>query len=118
MPSTRDARRRRDRANLRLAAATLDEMKLSAGCVDCGYKAHPSALHFDHVDPSTKRSQPGWRDDRSRLTTRARLLAFVEHVQTNCVIRCANCHAVRSVREQHWNAQHTAETFGVAQTLF
>ena len=26
----------------------LDDYKISKGCIDCGYKSHPKALHFDH----------------------------------------------------------------------
>jgi hypothetical protein len=73
--------------------AELDRIKLAAGCVDCGYNAHPAALHFDHIDPLTKSFTiaPGW--------SRAKHLLEAEIAK--CEIRCANCHAVRTVTEKH-----------------
>ncbi|MBF6374470.1 hypothetical protein [Nocardia farcinica] len=102
MPDTPEARKRRAAANLRAAVTTLDALKLASGCVDCGYRKHPAALQFDHLDPSTKRTELGWRRDRSKLTTRSRLLAYIEHVGRYCEVRCANCHAARSYDEEHW----------------
>ncbi len=102
MPDTPEARKRRTAANLKTAAATLDALKLASGCVDCGYRVHPAALQFDHLDPSTKRTDLGWKENRSKLTTRSRLNAFLEHVGRYCVVRCANCHAARSFNEAHW----------------
>jgi transposase-like protein len=55
-------------------------------CAICGYSRHPSALHFHHIDPSTKEfalSQEGI----TRSLQRAR--AEVK----KCVLLCANCHA-------------------------
>lgn len=88
-----------------MAVRVLDAMKLAAGCADCGYRAHPAALHFDHRDPATKRRDLGWVDDRSKLTTRRRLTRYLEHVETYCDIRCANCHAVRTMTERHWQVR-------------
>jgi len=55
-------------------------------CVLCGFKAHPAALQFHHLDPSTKRfhlSQGG-------LT---RSIARVRGEAKKCMLLCANCHA-------------------------
>lgn len=46
--------RKADKAAVANARATrirrwLDAYKLSVGCVDCGYRGHHAALHFDHV---------------------------------------------------------------------
>ncbi|MCZ7537811.1 MAG: hypothetical protein M5T61_19070, partial [Acidimicrobiia bacterium] len=32
-------------------------IKIECGCIDCGYREHPAALHFDHRDPDTKQFQ-------------------------------------------------------------
>ena len=85
-----------------LAVTVLDALKLESGCVDCGYATSPAALHFDHIDPSTKRRDLGWFDDRSKLHSRARLRRYIEHVERYCAVRCANCHAERGARERHW----------------
>lgn len=102
MTMSPEAKRQKHRATLDLAVRTLDAMKLAAGCIDCGYRAHPAALHFDHRDPATKRRDLGWQDDRSKLTTQTRLRQYIQHVETYCDIRCANCHAERTASERHW----------------
>lgn len=105
-------------ANVRNAAAVLDAVKTTAGCVDCGFNAWPEALHFDHLDPRTKRESLGWVADRSRLKSRAKLRKFLGHVQAHCVVRCANCHAHRTMQEQHWRASRRDEPLDLGDTLF
>ena len=62
-------------------------MKLSIGCVDCGYREHPEALQFDHVR-GTKTSDVCQLLDATweRVTAEIAL----------CEVVCANCHAVRT----------------------
>jgi transposase len=55
-------------------------------CVLCGYSKHPVALHFHHVDPSTKSFGLGVRG----IT---RSIARLREEASKCVILCANCHA-------------------------
>ncbi len=88
--------------NVAIAVEVLDALKTESGCTDCGYNRSPAALHFDHVDPEAKRVELGWREDRSKLTSKIKLRRYLEHVERYCEIRCANCHAERSVREKHW----------------
>lgn len=88
--------------NYLAAKATIDRLKVETGCVDCGYNRHPAALHFDHIDPATKRRELGWHKDYARLTSKAKLARHLEHLRRYCEVRCANCHAIRSHREQHW----------------
>lgn len=71
----------------------INAIKLAAGCVDCGYKTHPAALHFDHVDPSTKSFAISKGLTRSWATIQAEI--------AKCVVRCANCHVIRSVQDGH-----------------
>jgi len=96
------ASKQRYAENIANAVAILDALKLGRGCVDCGYRRSPAALHFDHIDPSTKRSDLGWYEDRSKLQNATRLRRYLDHVERYCVVRCANCHAERGVRERHW----------------
>ncbi|MCT1608004.1 hypothetical protein M3B43_11900 [Nesterenkonia massiliensis] len=103
--------------NIREAAAVLDELKLAAGCVDCGFNAWPEALHFDHVDPQSKRESLGWVKDRSKLSTKSRLRKFIAHVNAHCVVRCANCHARRTKEEAQWKVRRSAPT-ELGPTLF
>ena len=69
----------------------IDEIKISRGCVDCGYNAHACALQFDHVvgTKSFKISANLMRKWESILVEIAK-----------CVVRCANCHAVKTVKNE------------------
>jgi transposase len=55
------------------------------GCAICGYDRCVAALHFHHVDPSTKRFnvRSGNTQSLERLRDEAR----------KCVLLCSNCHA-------------------------
>jgi hypothetical protein len=70
----------------------VDEYKLSRGCADCGYNAHPAALDFDHLPGTVKvrdikrGTQLGW----------VALQAEVE----KCDVVCANCHRIRTVNRR------------------
>ncbi|HEY7150942.1 MAG TPA: hypothetical protein VH391_04615 [Solirubrobacterales bacterium] len=55
-------------------------------CALCGYARHPAAMHFHHLDPSTKTFALG-REGVTRSLARAREEA------KKCVLLCANCHA-------------------------
>jgi transposase-like protein len=55
-------------------------------CVLCGYDQYPGALHFHHLEPSTKR----FSISREGVT---RSFAELEAEAAKCVLLCANCHA-------------------------
>jgi transposase len=55
-------------------------------CVVCGYDAHPSALHFHHLDPGEKEFLLS-RNGVTRSFTEAAAEA------DKCALLCANCHA-------------------------
>ena len=55
-------------------------------CVICGYDRWPGALHFHHVDPTTKRFHLG-------LKGLTRAIDNVREEAKKCVLLCANCHA-------------------------
>jgi hypothetical protein len=79
-------------ANARYRQSTRERIitiKLSSGCVDCGYHAHPAALHFDHI--------PGRGPKLFNIGAMAacsweKLAPEI----AKCEIVCANCHAVRT----------------------
>lgn len=90
------------RRRIRAHQAFLDEIKLERGCIDCGYRENAAALEFDHRDPDTKLVAPsGKRMTVSGMGTwpRDKVLAEIE----KCDVRCANCHAIRTGEEGHWN---------------
>lgn len=55
-------------------------------CVSCGYDRYAGAMHFHHVDPSTKEFHLAHRGV-------ARSLAKARAEAAKCVLLCANCHA-------------------------
>ncbi len=60
--------------------------ELGGQCALCGYDRSPTALHFHHLDPTTK---------TFGLSTRgiARAYAIARQEAEKCVLLCANCHA-------------------------
>jgi len=64
-------------------------VKAFDGCAQCGYNKNPAALHFDHIDKSTKLFQVGV------CHTRSWKAIFKE--MEKCTLLCANCHS-----ERHW----------------
>jgi hypothetical protein len=71
----------------------VNSIKIESGCVDCGFNSHPEALQFDHIDPSTKL----FAIAKGLTRSWAAILAEIE----KCEVRCANCHAIRSMQEGH-----------------
>jgi transposase len=72
--------RRRRKMKLMLVA------EAGGRCVLCGYDRCVSALHFHHVDPSTKRFHLS-------MQGATRSLAAARAEMSKCVLLCANCHA-------------------------
>lgn len=62
-------------------------VKLTCGCVDCGYDENPAKLHFDHRPGSTKEFDPA----RGVSYSWVRLVAEIN----KCDVRCASCHSRR-----------------------
>ena len=79
------------------AKSYMDAIKVEHGCIDCGYNQNAAALTFDHVDPYAKTRAVGMMKTYSRT----RIDAEIE----KCVVRCSNCHAIRSDTEQHWRVR-------------
>lgn len=76
----------------------LDDYKLRKGCIDCGYRAHPAALHFDHV-----------RGDKKINVCHAKSMGQALEEISKCEVRCANCHAVRSFKFHHESIALTSQ---------
>lgn len=67
----------------------LNEIKLQRGCVDCGYRKHPHALHFDHVQ-----GRKSFAIAEMCRSSWERVLREI----AKCEVRCANCHAVKTAK--------------------
>ena len=66
------------------------EMKVAAGCTDCGYDANADALEYDHL--------PGF-EKVAAVSTLLRGGASWERVEAEiakCEVVCANCHRIRT----------------------
>lgn len=70
----------------------VDEIKVKAGCVECGYNLHPAALDFDHLDPDTKLF--------TIATGMSRSWQSLMDEMAKCEIVCANCHRIRTVNRK------------------
>jgi hypothetical protein len=66
-----------------------DAIKVTAGCIDCGYAENPAALQFDHVRGAKFKTI-------AQLSSWSQLWAEME----KCDVRCANCHAIRSAQQE------------------
>ncbi len=72
--------------------AALNKIKLDSGCVDCGYREHPTALQFDHVRGVKIKAVSQFSNLKAALAEAAK-----------CEVRCAICHSIKTVnwkREQ------------------
>ena len=88
MTNDRQIRRIRRRREI------LDKYKLRMGCIDCGYADNAYALQWDHREPEKKIYTP------HRMASYSIKKIFEE--ARKCDIRCANCHAIRTVNEKHY----------------
>lgn len=75
--------------------AKLDAYKIEQGCIDCGYREHAVALHFDHRGELPKRANVSYMIACSPEVIWAEV--------AKCDVRCANCHAVMTEQRGYWN---------------
>jgi 5-methylcytosine-specific restriction endonuclease McrA len=70
----------------------IKRVKTMFGCSICGYKKSSVALHFDHIDASTKYLEISrmYNANMQRLKNEMR----------KCQILCANCHAERTQEQR------------------
>jgi hypothetical protein len=67
---------------------------LNSPCVDCG-EADPIVLQFDHRDGTEKIDEVG------TMLNRASWNALLNEI-AKCDVRYANCHRVRTTRQNDW----------------
>ena len=66
----------------------LDSYKIEQGCIDCGYRKFAVALHFDHVEGR-----------KAFNVCNAKSIDHAKREIAKCVVRCANCHAIKTHRD-------------------
>ena len=74
--------------------------KLLKGCESCGYRKHYASLHYNHLDPSTKKKN----------VSSCRTITAVKAEIRKCEVLCANCHAIKSTEEKHHLNPSTGRT--------
>jgi hypothetical protein len=86
-PEYREQIKRQCNARATAIRRWLDQYKILHGCIDCGYKEHHAALHFDHVDGI-----------KAMNVCNAKSVAQAKREIAKCVVRCANYHAVKTFK--------------------
>ena len=66
-------------------------VKMFLGCSICGYKKHPDALHFDHLNPTEKVREISKFHSSSR--------GALKKEMKKCRVLCANCHAEHTAKQ-------------------
>lgn len=75
-------------------------LKSAIGCENCGFSKSAFALQYDHTDHATKyKTKSGKRISPSDLFYACSVAVFVAEI-AKCVIRCANCHAIKTAKER------------------
>lgn len=82
------------KAELARRLSIVNKIKVDSGCCECGYNKHPSALDFDHIDPSKKLF------DISRKIVFSKFSDLMEEIK-KCRVVCANCHRIHSYESGH-----------------
>lgn len=76
----------------------VNQYKLKAGCADCGYNGHPSALDFDHLPGSDKTASVALLVHCAGVH-----IDQVKKEMAKCEVVCANCHRIRTLRRLEQN---------------
>lgn len=69
---------------------------INSSCADCGI-SNPLVLEFDHKDPTTK------KDNVSTMVARGLGVSSISAEIDKCEVVCANCHRIRTSKQQRWN---------------
>lgn len=64
------------------------QVKVDRGCTDCGYRANPVALDFDHLPGVVKLYRVACMAGMRR--------ALIDAEIAKCEVVCANCHRIRT----------------------
>lgn len=104
----RDHQHPRSSAGYLARRAAVAQVKLAAGCTNCGYAEQAEALQFDHVN-GEKTAGIGRMTGVAGETLAAEL--------DKCVVRCANCHAIRTAELAGWKRLETASWDGISEAV-
>lgn len=91
-PSWTQRRNAQSRDSVKKVREWLADYKTSQACVDCGFDRHFAALTLDHLG----KKSGSIADMRSSI---ARLEQEIQNGE--CVVRCANCHGIKTWAERN-----------------
>lgn len=80
--------------------AKANKIKMASGCVDCGYRLHPTALQFDHI-PS--------RGKKLKAVSKCTSVRSLKSEILKCEVRCANCHFIKTMERRMMKRALTPE---------
>lgn len=101
-PTEQRARMEAHRARRGPRIEILNRIKLERGCADCGYRAHPVALEFDHL-PGTIKGH-----NIARMASGAHSLEAIFQEIKKCEVVCSNCHRIRTYERGRANRKNAA----------
>ena len=99
-PGYRELENIRANDRIRLVKEWINAYKLEHGCIDCGYRSHAVALDFDHTDGKT----------RNIANLKSIKAVQAEIIRHKCVVRCSNCHRVKSWETRSWEGHSSSAT--------
>lgn len=85
----KDKARQRNKKMITYLRNFTNRYKVLCGCIDCGYKANPLALQFDHVIGVKFK-------EVSRMVSEVYSLKSIKEEIRKCQVRCANCHMIKT----------------------
>jgi len=86
----------------------VNSIKIARGCETCGYKAHPVALHFDHIDVLQKKQNIG-----SMLDHFPKMEDLLSEIK-KCRVLCANCHSIKTYENNDYRRGALRKTNAVS----
>ena len=74
------------------------------GCIDCGIK-NPIVLEFDHMSSKI--------ECISKMVNNGESLLKLKKEISKCVVRCANCHRIKTAKDFNWYAGLITRVYSV-----
>ena len=96
-PSTTSSRKEYWAERYRERRDYITKYKMDRGCELCGYKAHPAALTFDHLDPADKAFNLSDHTNRNWQK-------IMDEID-KCRVICANCHNIHTHDSDYFSAR-------------
>ena len=75
----------------------IQDLKTEQKCIKCGYSRCSEALHFHHIDETTK------SENIARMIANSYGLERARFEIEKCVVLCANCHAEFHYMNRYYN---------------